>query len=295
MVTTSTPKHLSDRQLAAMLELAVDDGVELKVTVPESHRRERCSPSTWTRSRRRSASSTSSTRPISRSNKHGLVVRARRIQGRGDDSVVKLRPVVPHEPPEIGTPPTSTVEVDALPGGLGVLGRDEALDGARRTYASMHDGAPMRKLFSKEQRQFFPRMHLPEWSIDDLSAARADPRAEAAKARSRRLSVASWSPSSWQLPRQLDDPRAVDEIGARMALSKPREKHERSCRLGAWTFRASNARRRGPPSSYLPGRRLSSAAVGDLDVGRTDPDENQQTEKREHRSTSVHPAFAQPW
>ena len=28
-------------------------------------------------------------------NKSGLVVRARRVQGKGDDSVVKLRPVVP--------------------------------------------------------------------------------------------------------------------------------------------------------------------------------------------------------
>ena len=32
-------------------------------------------------------------------NEHGVVVRARRVQGRGDDSVVKLRPVVPTELP----------------------------------------------------------------------------------------------------------------------------------------------------------------------------------------------------
>ena len=33
----------------------------------------------------------------------GVVVRARRVQGRGDDSVVKLRPVEPHElPPTCG-------------------------------------------------------------------------------------------------------------------------------------------------------------------------------------------------
>ena len=32
--------------------------------------------------------------------KHGVVVRARRIQGKGDDSAVKLRPVVPAELPD---------------------------------------------------------------------------------------------------------------------------------------------------------------------------------------------------
>jgi inorganic triphosphatase YgiF len=33
-------------------------------------------------------------------NRHGVVVRARRVQGRNDDSVVKLRPVVPDELPD---------------------------------------------------------------------------------------------------------------------------------------------------------------------------------------------------
>ena len=34
-------------------------------------------------------------------NKAGVVARARRVQGRGDDSVVKLRPVVPAELPAV--------------------------------------------------------------------------------------------------------------------------------------------------------------------------------------------------
>ena len=33
-------------------------------------------------------------------NEAGVVVRARRVQGKGDDSVVKLRPVVPDRAPE---------------------------------------------------------------------------------------------------------------------------------------------------------------------------------------------------
>ena len=49
----------------------------------------------------------------------GVVVRARRIQGKGDDSVVKLRPVVPERPARrAARSPAFRVEVDALPGGF---------------------------------------------------------------------------------------------------------------------------------------------------------------------------------
>src|SRR5262249_26789348 len=48
----------------------------------------------------------------------GVVVRARRVQGRGDDTVVKLRPVVPDElPGDLRELSTMVVEVDAMPGG----------------------------------------------------------------------------------------------------------------------------------------------------------------------------------
>ena len=48
----------------------------------------------------------------------GVVVRARRIQGKGDDSVVKLRPVVPDElPADLRELADFVVEVDAMPGG----------------------------------------------------------------------------------------------------------------------------------------------------------------------------------
>jgi hypothetical protein len=49
----------------------------------------------------------------------GVVVRARRTQGKPDDSVVKLRPVVPANlPPELRENKRFGVEVDALPGGF---------------------------------------------------------------------------------------------------------------------------------------------------------------------------------
>src|SRR6478672_759236 len=47
-------------------------------------------------------------------NKAGVVARARRIQGKAHDSVIKLRPVVPAElPKELRTDPSFVVEVDA--------------------------------------------------------------------------------------------------------------------------------------------------------------------------------------
>ena len=55
--------------------------------------------------------------------KEGVVVRARRVQKRRDDSVIKLRPVVPAElSKSLRQSPSFNVEVDALPGGSGCSG-----------------------------------------------------------------------------------------------------------------------------------------------------------------------------
>jgi hypothetical protein len=103
-------------------------------------------------------------------NQRGLVVRARRVQDKGDDTVVKLRPVVPAElSPGLRESPNFGVEVDAMPGGyvcsgsmkraLGKTGVREAIAGER----------PLSKLFSKEQRGLFAE-HAPEGVVvDDLT------------------------------------------------------------------------------------------------------------------------------
>src|SRR6476660_6621486 len=50
-------------------------------------------------------------------NKAGVVARARRVQGRADDTVMKLRPVVPVDiPADLRKLADFAVEVDALPG-----------------------------------------------------------------------------------------------------------------------------------------------------------------------------------
>jgi hypothetical protein len=103
-------------------------------------------------------------------NTHGVVVRARRVQRRGNDSVVKLRPVVPDELPDsLRRSKNLVVEVDAMPGGFvcsaslkGTLGTTDVQQVASGKRA-------VRKLFSNEQRAFFAD-HAPEGiELDDLS------------------------------------------------------------------------------------------------------------------------------
>ena len=103
-------------------------------------------------------------------NKSGVVVRARRVQGKGDDSVVKLRPVVPSELPEdMRRSASFRVEVDALPGGFVCSGTMKGTLGPTDVRSFLAGERPLRKLFSKEQREFFAA-HAPEGvGLDDLT------------------------------------------------------------------------------------------------------------------------------
>ena len=116
---TKTP-NLSDQQVAELLALTKGaDSVELKLTVPVSDRA--------------SGAAALGVDPLDAQirqvyffdtpdlalNAKGLVVRARRVQGKGDDTVVKLRPVVPDElSADLRDSPSFGVEVDAMPGGF---------------------------------------------------------------------------------------------------------------------------------------------------------------------------------
>ena len=105
-------------------------------------------------------------------NEHGLVVRARRIQGKGDDSVVKLRPVVPDElPAALRRQPGFGVEVDAMPGGFVCSGRLKAAVDPPIVRSAVAGERPLRRLFTKEQRKLFAA-HAPEGvALDDLSSS----------------------------------------------------------------------------------------------------------------------------
>jgi hypothetical protein len=101
--------------------------------------------------------------------KAGLVVRARRSQKKGDDSVVKLRPVVPAELPKpIRRSPSFGVELDASPEGYVVSGSMKGVPAAGDVRKAFVAGLPLRKLFSKEQQALFSD-HAPKGvGLDDL-------------------------------------------------------------------------------------------------------------------------------
>jgi hypothetical protein len=102
--------------------------------------------------------------------KQGVVVRARRVQKRRDDSVIKLRPVVPGELPKaIRQSAAFTVEVDALPGGFVCSGTMKAMLGADDVRASVHGKRSLEKLFSKEQRRLYAQYAPDGIAIGDLA------------------------------------------------------------------------------------------------------------------------------
>jgi hypothetical protein len=92
----------------------------------------------------------------------GVVVRARRIQGRTGDSVVKLRPLDPEKVDrDVRRLDGFGVEVDAMPGGFVCSGRlkCEADSDAVRDVL-LGERSP-RKLFTKHQRALF-QAHAPD-------------------------------------------------------------------------------------------------------------------------------------
>jgi hypothetical protein len=100
----------------------------------------------------------------------GVVVRARRIQGRPGDSVVKLRPLDPKQvDDDVRRLDGFGVEVDALPGGFVCSGRLKCeADSTAVRDVLLGERSP-RKLFSKHQRALF-RAHAPEGiELDDLA------------------------------------------------------------------------------------------------------------------------------
>jgi hypothetical protein len=163
--------RLTDEQLRDLLRLAkTSDSVELKLTVPASGQR--------------SALRSLGVDPLDAQIRQvffydtpdltlynaGLNLRARRMQGKGEDSVVKLRPVDPDQlDAEWRVSPNMKVEVDAMPGGYvcSASVKGSPRDGDTRSVALA--GLPVRKLFSKEQRNFFS-MHAPAGlEMDQLS------------------------------------------------------------------------------------------------------------------------------
>jgi hypothetical protein len=165
MVATGARKitELSDEDLERLLHLTAGaDSVELKLTVPELEHRAATSALEIDPLEAQIRQVYFFDTPDLALNRLGIVARARRVQGRGDDSVVKLRPVEPDElPAELRASKNMVVEVDAMPGGyVCSASLKRKLD--RTAVKSVVSGErPLCKLFSKEQRAFFAA-HAPD-------------------------------------------------------------------------------------------------------------------------------------
>jgi hypothetical protein len=170
--TRRKTRRLTDAQLEAMLALTQHaDSVELKLTVPDSEARSTVNALGMDPLEAQIRQVFFFDTPDLRLNRQGVVVRARRVQGRGDDTVVKLRPIVPDQlPPSVRKAKTMVVEVDAMPGGYVCSASFKGSLGPGTAVKDVAAGnRPIRKLYSKEQRAFYAT-HAPEGlGLDDLS------------------------------------------------------------------------------------------------------------------------------
>ena len=170
--TRRKTRRLTDAQLEEMLALTSHaDSVELKLTVPDSEARSTVNALGMDPLEAQIRQVFFFDTPDLRLNKRGVVVRARRVQGRGDDTVVKLRPIVPDElPPSVRKAKSMVVEVDAMPGGYVCSASFKGSLGPGTAVKEVAAGSrAIRKLYSKEQRAFYAA-HAPEGlALDDLT------------------------------------------------------------------------------------------------------------------------------
>ena len=158
MARTAPVRPLIDDRLEEFLGLIDDaDSVELKLTVPETNQRSAVRSLGMDPLEAQLRQVFFFDTPDLELDKAGVVARARRVQGRGDDTVIKLRPVVPHELPEsLRSSPSFGIEVDAMPGGFVCSGSlKAALGTGDAVKAAVAGERPLRKLFTKEQRALF--------------------------------------------------------------------------------------------------------------------------------------------
>jgi hypothetical protein len=169
-VATTARERLSDEQLVELMGVIKgSDSVELKLTLPEEVHRSTISALELDPLQAQIRQVFFFDTPDLQLYKRGVVVRARRIQNKGDDTVVKLRPVVPAELPErVRVSDWFNVEVDAMPGGFVCSGSMKGVPSKAGVRETVTAGGPLRKLFSKEQRAFYDT-HAGGIELDELT------------------------------------------------------------------------------------------------------------------------------
>jgi hypothetical protein len=171
MARAKAPARLLPPEVEEMLKVIGDaDSVELKLTVPDEDRQSAAAALGVDPLNARIRQVYFFDTPDLTLDRAGVVVRARRTQGAPDDTVVKLRPVVPKDlPPELRARKDFVVEVDAMPGKYVCSASFKGQANSGTVMETVSGGQPLRKLFSKPQRAFFAD-HAPEGvELDDLS------------------------------------------------------------------------------------------------------------------------------
>jgi len=167
----AAPIGLSDEEFVRLTETLKDaDSVELKLTVPEPNQRSTVEALELDPLDAQIRQVFFFDTPELALDAAGVVARARRIQGKGGDSIIKLRPVTPSElPADLRRSGSFRVEVDALPGGFVCSGTLKGAPPSADVLRAAHGELPLRKIFSKEQRELFAA-HAPQGiALDDLT------------------------------------------------------------------------------------------------------------------------------
>jgi len=163
--------ELTDVELAELLETSAgSDSVELKVTIPDAGHRATIDALGLDPLNAQIRQVFFFDTPDLKLNRVGVVARARRIQGKAHDSVVKLRPVDPKElSDDLRRSPGFGVEVDAMPTGYVCSATLKASVGPDEVARAADGRLPIRKLFAKGQRRYFDA-HAPDGvGLDDLA------------------------------------------------------------------------------------------------------------------------------
>jgi len=171
MTSASVAPTLTNEQRAEFLHLTKgSDTVELKLTVPISDRSKTGAALGVDPLDGQIRQVYFFDTPDLALNECGLVVRARRVQGKGDDSVVKLRPVVPETlSPALRGSPNFGVEVDAMPGGYVCSGSMKHVLDPTDVKDAVAGRMPIHNLYSKEQRTLYAEHAPEEVALDDLA------------------------------------------------------------------------------------------------------------------------------
>jgi hypothetical protein len=161
---------LTPSQLRDVTRLLADaDSVELKVTVPDAGRRAVADQLGMDVLDAKIRQVFFFDTALLELNDHGLVVRARRIQGRSGDVVVKVRPFdVAAGPPSFVRGDRFVTEIDAMPGGFVCSGSLSVPVDNGRVLDVYHARTSLRRLLTKTQRALFKAYKPSATDLDEL-------------------------------------------------------------------------------------------------------------------------------